>query len=55
MEAQRNAWLSVGKSEAVDWTEDKVKSMAFKTTIFLAATVKILDAIEDLKFIITME
>lgn len=55
VEAQRNAWLSVGKSEAVDWTEDKVKSMAFKTTIFLAATVKILDAIEDLKFIITME
>ena len=55
VEAQRNAWLSVGKSEAVDWTEEKVRSMAFKTTIFLAATVKILDAIEDLKFVITME
>lgn len=55
VEAQRNAWLSVGKSAAADWTEDKVRSMAFKTTVFLAATVKILDAIEDLKFVITME
>lgn len=55
IEAQRNAWLSVGKTAAKDWTDDKVKSMAYKTTIFLAATVKILDAIEDLKFVITME
>lgn len=55
VEAQRNAWLSVGKTAATDWTDDKVRSMAFKTTVFLAATVKILDAIEDLKFVITME
>lgn len=53
--AQREAWLTVGKLEAEDWKEDKVKNMSFKSTVFLTGNVKILDAIEDLKFTIDME
>lgn len=55
VEAQRNAWLGIGKTAAEDWTEDKVKGMSFKSYIFLAGDIKILDAIEDLRFDITME
>ena len=54
VEAQRDAWLSIGKTEALDWDENTVKNMTFKSYIFLAGQVKILDAIEDLKFKITM-
>lgn len=54
VEAQRDAWLGIGKTEALDWTEKKVKDMTFKSYIFLAGQIKILDAIEDLKFKITM-
>ena len=55
VEAQRNAWTSVGKAEAADWSDDKVKQMSFKSKIFLRANVKILDAMEDLNFEIEME
>jgi len=55
VEAQREAWLAIGKTAAADWTEAQVKKMTFKSYIYLAGQVKILDAIEDLKFVITME
>ena len=55
VEAQREAWLAIGKTAAADWTEAEVKKMTFKSFIYLAGQVKILDAIEDLKFVITME
>lgn len=55
VEAQRNAWLAIGKTEAIDWDENKVKNMTYKSTVFLQGNIKILDAIEDLKFEIEME
>lgn len=54
VEAQRKAWLEIGKTEAADWDENKVKNMTFKSYIFLAGQIKILDAVEDLKFTIAM-
>jgi hypothetical protein len=54
VETQRDAWLATGKTEAADWTEAQVKEMTFKSWIYLAGNIKILDAIEDLKFRITM-
>lgn len=54
VELQRQAWLTIGKTEAADWNDDKVKKMTFKTHLFLAGDIKILDAIEDLKFNIAM-
>lgn len=55
VDAQRQAWIDIGKSDAVDWNADKVKKMTFKTFLFLLGDVKILDAIEDLKFDIGMQ
>ena len=55
VESQRSAWLSIGKTEAIDWDENKVKNMTYKSTVFLQGNIKILDAIEDLKFEIEME
>ena len=54
VEAQRQAWLGIGKLEAADWDEKTVKNMTFKSYVYLAGQIKILDAIEDLKFTIAM-
>ena len=54
VEAQREAWLGIGRTEAEDWTEAQVKEMTFRSWIYLAGNIKILDAIEDLRFQITM-
>lgn len=54
VEAQRNAWLSTGKAEAENWDAQTVKNNAFKRQVFLAGYIKILDAMEDLKFNIEM-
>ena len=54
VEAQRQAWLGIGKLEASDWNEKTVKNMTFKSNVFLAGQIKILDAVEDLKFNIAM-
>lgn len=55
VETQRNAWLGIGKTAAADWDEDTVKKMTFKSYVFLAGDIKVLDAVEDLKFSIVLE
>lgn len=54
VEAQRQAWLGVGKTEAEAWTDIQVKNNAFKRTVFLGGDVKILGAMENLKFNIAL-
>lgn len=54
VEKQREDWISNGTPEAIDWDELKVKNMTFRSLVNLAANIKILDAMEDLNFIITM-
>lgn len=54
VEAQRNAWTAIGKTEAEDWTDFKVQQMSFKTNVFLAGDVKITNCMEDLKFTISL-
>ena len=55
IDKQRNAWLSIGKSEAEDWSDAKVEEMTFKSYVYLYANIKILDALEDLFFTIECE
>lgn len=52
---QRSAWLGTGKSEAADWDDDKVRSMSFKRSVFLASNIKVLNCMENLKFTVTLE
>jgi len=54
IEAQRDAWLATGETEAETWDDAKVKSMTFGSNVYLGGSIKILDAIEDLTFNITM-
>lgn len=54
VEAQRLAWLGIGKAEAEDWDENKVQQMTFRTNVFLAGEAKISNAMEDLKFTIAL-
>lgn len=54
VEAQRDAWLANGTEEAKEWDEEKVKNMSFKRKVFLTGDIKVLDAMEDMKFPITM-
>ena len=55
VEAQRSAWVGTGKASAVDWDDDTVKRMSFKRSVFIAANIKILNCMENLKFTVTME
>lgn len=55
IDKQRNAWLSIGKSEAEDWSDAKVEEMTFKSYVYLYANIKILDAIEDLNMHVVIE
>lgn len=55
VEAQRSAWIGTGKSEAEDWTDDYVKKMSFKRSVYVACSIKILNCMENLEFTVTME
>lgn len=48
--AQRQALVASGKAEAVQWDDDKVKSMAYKRDVFLAGDIKILGSMTNLSF-----
>ena len=52
---QRSAWVGTGKSEAEEWSENKVKTMAYKRTVFVKGNIKILNCMENLKFTVTLE
>ena len=55
VEAQRLAWIGLGKDEAKNWDDLTVKKRTFRRSMFLKGSVKILDALEDLTFNIYME
>ena len=51
--AQRQAWLGV-KPEAESWSDEEVKVKTFKRNVYLLGDIKILGAMENLMFDITM-
>lgn len=54
IEAQRKAWIDDGVTEASLWTDQAVKNNTYKNELFLAGNIKILNAMEDLNFGISM-
>lgn len=50
---QRLAWESIGTDTSA-WDDQKVKETSFKRNVFLAGNVKIVDAMEDLDFDISI-
>lgn len=54
IETQRDAWINSGKIEASSWDNQTVKNNTFRSNIFLAGNIKILDAMEDFTFNIQM-
>lgn len=54
IEAQRQAWVTSGKTEAADWTDAQVKIKTFKRDVFLKGDIKILGSMTNLKFNISL-
>lgn len=54
VEAQRQAWIGTGKTEAEEWEETEVRNNTFKRDIFLAGDIKILNSMTNLLFNISM-
>lgn len=52
-EAQKEAWEAIG-TDTSDWDDAKAKAMTFHSQVFLAGSIKVLDAMEDLMFQITL-
>lgn len=50
---QRLAWEEIG-TDTTDWDDQKVKETSFKKNVFLAGKIKIVDAMEDLDFDISI-
>lgn len=48
---QRNAWEGIG-TDTSEWDDNRVKEMSFKSNVYLGAKIKIVDAMEDLDFLI---
>jgi len=53
VEAQRRAWESIG-TDTSGWDDETVKKNSFGSKVFLAGRIKLLDAVEDLDFKITV-
>ncbi len=51
--AQRAAWAQI-KPEAVDWNDTKVRNTTYKRNVYLGGDIKILGAMENLRFSISM-
>ncbi|MNC24541.1 Phage tail sheath protein [compost metagenome] len=54
-ELQRNAWVASGKAAAEDWDDATVRNNPFGSDVFLKASIKVPDAIEDLNFNVELQ
>lgn len=54
IEAQKLAWLAVGKTEVNDMKDEQIKVLTFKKKVFMLGNIKILNAVEDFEFTIHM-
>lgn len=54
VEAQRDAWVAAGHTEAEEWTDDKVRRTPFKRSVFITLDVKILGSMENLYVTVQM-
>lgn len=54
VEKQRKAWVTSGTTEALDWEDEKVKQMTYKSYVYLKGNIRLLDAMEDLAFDVYM-
>lgn len=54
VELQREAWILGGNALAETWSDIQIKNQPFESNVYLGANIKVLDAIEDLKFNITI-
>lgn len=52
--SQRAAWVASGKTEAEGWTEEEVKNRPYRRNVYLAGDIKVLGAMENIKFTIMM-
>lgn len=52
-DAQKAAWEAVG-TDTSEWTDAEARKKTFKSNVYLSGTVRILDAMEDLKFAISL-
>ena len=50
IDAIRQAWLGVGKTEAESWSDDYTKTQSFKRNVFLKADLKIIGTMENFTF-----
>lgn len=51
--AQKAAWEAAG-TDTSEWTDAEAKKKTFKSNVYLSGTVRVLDAMEDLKFAISL-
>lgn len=54
IDEQRSMWLSAGKTEAADWSDDEVRTNTFGEYILPLLDVKYIDAMESMKMRIRM-
>ena len=54
VEAQREAWIAAGTTDAKDWTDIQVRKNTFKRSLFINANVKVLQSMVDLKFVVNL-
>lgn len=53
--AQRQAWIAIGKVEAEDWDDQTVKNNSFRSNVYLGGNIKITDAMEDFQFNVELQ
>ncbi|MDO4173717.1 MAG: phage tail sheath C-terminal domain-containing protein [Eubacteriales bacterium] len=53
--AQRQAWVSAGKTEAGQWTDEVVKVKTFRRDMFLTGSIRICGTMDNLTFPITLQ
>lgn len=55
VDTQRTAWITSGKTEAADWTDEELKVKTYRRNVYLAGDIRLMGTMDNIRFIINLD
>lgn len=55
VDTQRTAWITSGKTEAADWTDEELKVKTYRRNVYLAGDIRLMGTMDNIRFSINLD
>lgn len=55
VDTQRTVWITSGKTEAADWTDDQLKVKTYRRNVYLSGDIRLMGTMDNIRFVINLD